>query len=105
MHRQTHATTHPHQAIDGRQNSLSATTTATKESAPTIRENSANGLVSLFEYRVTENALLTTKSGLLDAVYQNNLATAEWDRATGRYFQFSGDTTASRREADDSLKR
>jgi len=93
------------QAIDARESSLSAATTAAEESARTVRENAANGLVSLFEYRVTENALLTTKSGLLDAVYQNNLATAEWDRATGRYFQFSGDTTASRREADDSLKR
>jgi len=29
---------------------------------------------------------------LLDATYQHNLAAAEWDRATGRYFQFSDDT-------------
>ncbi len=29
---------------------------------------------------------------LLDAVYRHNLAVAEWDRASGRYFQFSDDT-------------
>jgi outer membrane protein TolC len=81
--------------IDARERSLSAASAAAEESARTVRENAANGLVSLFEYRVTENALLTTKSGLLDAIYQHNLATAEWDRASGRYFQFSDNTTAS----------
>src|SRR5438034_1169061 len=45
------------QAIDARESSLSAATTAAEESARTVRENAANGLVSLFEYRVTENAL------------------------------------------------
>ena len=82
-------------AIDARERSLSAASAAAEESARTVRENAANGLVSLFEYRVTENALLTTKSGLLDAIYQHNLAAAEWDRASGRYFQFSDNTTAS----------
>src|SRR5438874_4789294 len=57
---------------------------------------------SPLEYRVTENALLTTRSGLLDAVYQHNLAVAEWDRATGRYFQFSDDTASSRSEEHTS---
>jgi len=41
---------------------------------------------------VTQNGWLETKSGLLDAIYQHNLAIAEWDRAAGRYFQFSEDT-------------
>jgi hypothetical protein len=41
---------------------------------------------------MTQNASLETSSGLLDATYQHNLAVAEWDRATGRYFQFSDDT-------------
>jgi hypothetical protein len=49
-------------------------------------------LASPLEYRVTQNAFLGTKSGLLEAIYQHNLAVAEWDRATGRYFQFSEDT-------------
>jgi outer membrane protein TolC len=80
------------QAIEARENSLSAATESAEEGARTVRENVASGLASPFEYRVTENAFLKTRSGLLDAIYQHNVAIAEWDRATGRYFQFSDDT-------------
>jgi outer membrane protein TolC len=83
------------EAIDARERSLSAASDAAEKSARTVGENVASGLASPLEYRVTENALLTTKSGLLNATYQHNLAVAEWDRAAGRYFQFSYDTTAS----------
>ena len=79
-------------AIDAREASLSAASAAAEQSARAVGENVANGLVSPLEYRVTQNAFLKTRSGLLDAVYQHNLALAEWDRATGRYFQFSDDT-------------
>ena len=79
-------------AIEAREESLSAASAAAEEGARTVGENLANGLVSPLEYRVTQNAFLKTRSGLLDAVYQHNLAVAEWDRATGRYFQFSDDT-------------
>ena len=92
-------------AIDARERSLSAASVAADEGAHTVRENVANGLVSPLEYRVTENGLLTTRSGLLDAVYQHNLAVAEWDRATGRYFQFSDDTASQRLQQRDSLNR
>jgi outer membrane protein TolC len=78
--------------IDARERSLSAASVAAEQGAQTVRENVASGLASPLEYRVTENALLKTKSGLLDAIYQHNLAVAEWDRASGRYFQFSDDT-------------
>jgi outer membrane protein TolC len=78
--------------IEARERSLSAASVAAEESARTVRENVASGLASPLEYRVTENAFLKTRSGLLDAIYQHNLAVAEWDRATGRYFQFSDDT-------------
>jgi hypothetical protein len=61
-----------------------------------VQQNLASGLVSPLEYRVTQNFLLETQSGLLEALYQHNLAMAEWDRATGRYFQFSDDNTKSR---------
>ena len=82
-------------AIDARETSLAAASAAAEESARTVRENVASGLVSPLEYRITQSAFLKTKSGLLDAVYQHNLAVAEWDHATGRYFQFSYDTTQS----------
>src|SRR6059036_252269 len=78
--------------IEARESSLSAASVAEEEGARTVRENVASGLASPLEYRVTENAFLKTRSGLLDAIYQHNLAIAEWYRATGRYFQFSDDT-------------
>jgi outer membrane protein TolC len=81
--------------IDARERSLSAASVAAQESASTVRENVATGLASPLEYRVTQNAFLETRSGLLEAIYQHNVAIAEWDRASGRYFQFSDDNTKS----------
>jgi outer membrane protein len=79
-----------------REKSLASATAAAEESARAVQQNLASGLVSPLEYRVTQNFLLETKSGLLEAIYQHNIARAEWDRATGRYFQFSDDTAKSR---------
>jgi outer membrane protein TolC len=76
-----------------REESLESATAAAEESARSVQQNLASGLVSPLEYRVTQNGFLETKSGLLEAIYQHNLAVAEWDRATGRYFQFSDDTS------------
>src|SRR4029453_11743895 len=79
-----------------REKSLSSAAAAAEESARAVQENLASGLASPLEYRVTQNAFLETKSGLLEAIYQHNLAVAEWDRATGCYFRFSDDTPKSR---------
>lgn len=84
------------QAIDARETSLVDASAAAEEGARTVRENVASGLVSPLEYRITQNAFLKTKSGALDAIYQHNLALAEWDRAAGRYFQFSDEPRGSR---------
>src|SRR5438093_5658944 len=81
---------------DVREESLVSATAAAEESARAVQQNLASGLASPLEYRVTQNAFLETKSGLLEAIYEHNLAAAEWDRATGRYFQFSEDTAKSR---------
>jgi outer membrane protein len=78
-------------ATEVREKSLASATVAAEESARAVQQNLASGLASPLEYRVTQNAFLETKSGLLQATYQHNLAVAEWDRATGRYFQFSDD--------------
>jgi outer membrane protein TolC len=83
------------EAIAAREKSLASATAAAEESAQTIKENVASGLVSPFEYRVTQNGYLRTKSGLLDAIYQHNVALAEWDRATGRYFQYFDQSSAA----------
>jgi len=82
--------------IDARERSLSAASVAAEESANAVRENVATGLASPLDYRVSQNAFLTTRSGMLEAIYQHNVAIAEWDRASGRYFQFSDDNTKSR---------
>ena len=83
---------HDLKATEARQKSLAAASAAAEQSALVVAQNLAGGLASQLEYRLTQNGFLETKSGLLDATYQHNLAAAEWDRATGRYFQFSDDT-------------
>jgi len=88
------------QAIGAREKSLASASDAAEESARTVRENVATGLVSPLEYRVSETAFLKTRSGLLTAIYQQNVAAAEWDRAAGRYFQFSYETRKPGSEAD-----
>jgi outer membrane protein TolC len=87
------------QAIGARERSLASASAAAEESARTVRENVATGLISPLEYRVSQTAFLKTRSGLLDAIYQHNVAVAEWDRATGRYFQFSFETRKSGSES------
>ena len=89
--------------IDARERSLSAASVAAEESANALRENVATGLASPLDYRVSQNAFLTTRSGLLEAIYQHNVAIAEWDRASGRYFQFW--TTTQNRGRRSPLKR
>jgi outer membrane protein TolC len=79
-----------------RERSLTSATAAAEESARTVQQNLTTGLASPLEYRFTQNAFLETKSGLLEAIYQHNLSVAEWDRATGRYFQFFDNTAKSR---------
>src|SRR6266568_2744402 len=79
--------------IEDQQKSFAAASDAAEQSAHVVEQNLAGGLASQLEYRLTETGFLETKSGLLNAIYQHNLAIAEWDRATGRYFQFSEDTT------------
>ena len=78
--------------IEDQQKSLAAASEAAEQSAHVVEQNLAGGIASQLEYRLTESGFLETKSGLLDAIYEHNLAVAEWDRATGRYFQFSEDT-------------
>jgi outer membrane protein len=83
-------------AIEARETSLSEASESAEESARTVRENVVSGLISPLEYRFSQNAFLTTKSGLLDAIYQHNVTVAELDRASGLYFQFSDQTEPSR---------
>ena len=75
-------------AIGAQQKSFTAAMAAAEQSANTVAQNLAGGLASQLEYRLSQNGLLQTRTGILTATYEHNVALAEWDRATGRYFQF-----------------
>ena len=81
------------EAIATKQQSLIAAAAAAEQNASTVRENLAAGVVSQLEYRLAENSLLDARTGLLSLAYQENVALAEWDRALGRYLQFSDDNS------------
>ncbi len=79
-------------AIAARYQSLNRAAEVAERDVVAIQQNRAQGLASVLDFRTAETNLLATRSGLLTALFQQQVALAEWDRATGRYFQFSGDT-------------
>jgi outer membrane protein TolC len=78
-------------AVEGRWKSLNAAVSGADQNVNVIQRTLAEGLSSQLEFRTAESTFLETKSALLSAAYQQNVARAEWDRATGRYFQFSNE--------------
>jgi outer membrane protein TolC len=82
-------------AIDERWKSLSAAVASAEQNVDAVQRTIAQGLSSQLEFRTAESSYLETKSALLSTAYQQNVARAEWDRATGRYFQFSEDTAGN----------
>ena len=82
-------------AIEGRWKSLNAAVAGAEQNVTVLQRSLAEGLSSQLEFRTAENSFLETKGALLSATYQQNVARAEWDRATGRYFQFSEDTAGN----------
>ena len=85
------------QAIVARYHSLLAAADVAESNLRSVEENRAQGLASILDFRTAESDLLVTRRGLLTAIYDENIALAEWDRATGHYFQFS-ETSADRSE-------
>ena len=82
-------------ALEAQRASLTKGANVAEQNVVDLRENIAQGLASQLEYRVGENDLLSTRDRLLQTTYLQSVARAEWDRATGRYFQFSDDSTAN----------
>jgi outer membrane protein TolC len=80
-------------AIEGRWKSLNAAVSGAEQNVNVVQRTLAEGLSSQLEFRTAESSFLETKGALLATAYQQNIARAEWDRATGRYFQFSNDTS------------
>jgi outer membrane protein TolC len=79
-------------AIATKQSALKEATAAAEQNATIVQQNLASGVASQFEFRQVESTLLETKSALVTLAYQQKVALAEWDRALGRYFQFSDDS-------------
>lgn len=77
--------------IAERRRSLAAGAENAEQTAGAVQQNLGSGLASQLEYRLAEGSFLKTQSGLLEASYLQNVALAEWDRATGHYFQLSED--------------
>ena len=82
---------HDLEAIGVKHQLLAGASAFAEENVSTIQQNLAQGIVSQFEFRLAENDSLEVRSNLITLAYQQNLALAEWDRVTGRYFQFSDD--------------
>ena len=77
--------------LQARHRSFASGTESAEQTASAVQQNLGSGLASQLEYRLAEGSFLKTESGLLEASYLQNVALAEWDRATGRYFQFAED--------------
>lgn len=77
------------QTLRAKHNALTNATTQAQTTVADVQNNLAEGLSSQLEYRSAESSFLETKAALLSVVFQENVAQAERDRATGRYFQFS----------------
>jgi outer membrane protein TolC len=77
------------EAIETKRAALIQATAAAEENAESVRKNLEQGVMSQYEFHLAENGLTKIQTALLGLAYQQNLALAEWDRVTGRYFQFS----------------
>ena len=82
-------------AIAARYQSLTKAADVAERNVAFVQENREQGLASVLDFRTAETSLLATRGGILTAAFQQKIALAEWDRATGCYFEFSGDTAAN----------
>jgi outer membrane protein TolC len=78
--------------------SISQAINSAQQTVAMVNQNVSGGVTSQLESRLAENASLETKTTLLNLAYQQNLAMAELDRVTGRYFQYSDDPSANTRK-------
>ncbi|MEP6809847.1 MAG: TolC family protein [Chthoniobacterales bacterium] len=79
-------------SLDARETALVRASAVSEKTVGDVVSNLAEGRSSQLEYRTAETSFLQAKAGLLAIAFQQNLARAEIDRVTGRYFQFSDDT-------------
>ena len=82
-------------SLASRHDSLQQAVDVAENNLAVVEKSWQEGLASKLAFRTAETALLETRRGLLDAAFQQNVALAEWDRATGRYFQFTDENATS----------
>jgi outer membrane protein TolC len=82
-------------AIDARHAALGRAADVAQQNVSSLQENMKQGLASQIEFRDAEESFLQSHDDLAAAIYEQNVARAEWDLVTGRYFQFSDDTAAN----------
>ena len=79
-------------AIGERRRALGRAATSANQNVTLVQQNLAGGLSSQLEFRTAEAGYLEAETAALTLAYEDNVAGAEYDRAAGRYFQFSDDT-------------
>jgi outer membrane protein TolC len=82
-------------ALQSRHDALEKAVTVPEQNVLDLQSNLREGLASQLEYRTAENSFLEAKASLLGVAFEQQVALAERDRVTGRYFQFSDDTAAN----------
>jgi len=83
-------------AIAARRASLTEAVDVAEKNVTVVEKSWQEGLASQLEFRTAEAGLLATRSGILRAGFEQQIALAEWDRATGRYFQFADNAPPDR---------
>lgn len=79
-------------AVGLNQRALGTAGAAAEKNVALVQQNLAQGQTSQLEFRSAESGYLQAQTAQLSLAYEQNVALAEYDRACGRYFQFSDDT-------------
>jgi outer membrane protein TolC len=76
-------------SLQSRHDALLKAGAVAEQTARDVQNSLGQGLASQLEYRTAESSFLQSRAGLLAVAYEQQVALAERDRITGRYFQFS----------------
>lgn len=78
-------------ALQARHDALTKASSVAQLAVTDVQNSLAEGLSSQLEYRTAESSFLESTAGVLTVAFEQQIALAEWDRATGRYLQFSNE--------------
>ena len=81
--------------LQARHDALTKAASVAQLAVTDVQNSLAEGLSSQLEYRTAESSFLESTAGVLTVAFEQQLALAEWDRATGRYLRFSDQTNGN----------